>query len=119
MMPEVTACLAHAVGARQRWDGLQDGPRRTLRARQIKLSPGQSHRGPGRATQLIKKAETVLPSLIGSREAGENVTSTFISGPPGEGRWPLLPAAFNHPWITAIGTTTIAAVLLAWVFGIT
>ncbi|MDQ3487324.1 MAG: hypothetical protein M3468_06265 [Acidobacteriota bacterium] len=47
------------------------------------------------------------------------MTSTFISGPPGEGRWPLLPAAFNHPWITAIGTTTIAAVLLAWVFGIT
>ncbi len=68
-MPEVTACLAHAAGARQRWDGLQDGSRRTLRARQIKFSPGQSHRDPGRATQLSKKAETVLPSVIGLREA--------------------------------------------------
>ncbi len=46
-------------------------------------------------------------------EAGEDVTSTFINGPPGEGRWPLLTASVKNPWIKAIGTAIIAAVLLA------
>ncbi len=52
-------------------------------------------------------------------EAGVDVTSTFISGPPGYGdRLALVSAVMNHPWISAIGTGLIVAAL-AWILGLT
>jgi hypothetical protein len=48
-------------------------------------------------------------------EAGEDVTSTFILGPPGHGdRWTVVAAVLNHPWITAIGTGLILAAIIWW-----
>jgi hypothetical protein len=50
-------------------------------------------------------------------EAGEDVTSAFILGPPGDGdRWTVVAAVLNHPWISAIGTAVIAAGLI-WLLG--
>ena len=52
-------------------------------------------------------------------EAGVDVTSTFITGPPGEGgRWAIIAAVMNHPWISAIGAGLIVAAL-AWLLGLT
>lgn len=48
-------------------------------------------------------------------EAGEDVTSTFISGPPGHGnKWTVVAAALNHPWVSAVGTGLIVAALIWW-----
>ena len=48
-------------------------------------------------------------------QAGEDVTTTFILGPPGHGdRWAVVGAFLNHPWIAAIGTGLIVAALLLW-----
>ena len=52
-------------------------------------------------------------------EAGEDVTATYILGPPGQGgRWAVIAAIMNHPWISAIGTSLIVGALL-WLFGLT
>jgi hypothetical protein len=48
-------------------------------------------------------------------EASEDVTSTFILGPPGHGdRWTVLAAVLNNPWISGIGAGLILAALLWW-----
>jgi len=48
-------------------------------------------------------------------EAGEDVTAVFISGPPGHGgRWRVVAAVVNHPWVSAIGTGLAVAALAYW-----
>ncbi len=48
-------------------------------------------------------------------EAGEDVTASFISGPPGHGgHWGVVSAVVNHPWVSAIGTGLIVAALGYW-----
>jgi hypothetical protein len=48
-------------------------------------------------------------------EAGEDVTALFISGPPGHGgRWKVVSAVVNHPWVSSIGTGLAVAALAYW-----
>jgi hypothetical protein len=48
-------------------------------------------------------------------EAGEDVTGRFIAGPPGYGgRWKMLSAVINHPWVLAIGAGLAVAALAYW-----
>lgn len=48
-------------------------------------------------------------------EAGEDVTTLFISGPPGHGGgWTVVSAVMNHPWVSAIGTGLVVAALAYW-----
>jgi hypothetical protein len=48
-------------------------------------------------------------------EAGEDVTAVFISGPPGYGgRWRVISAVMNHPWVSTIGTGLVVAALAYW-----
>ena len=50
-------------------------------------------------------------------EAGADVTSTLISGPPGSAdQWTVVSKVINHPWISAIGTGVVVAGI-AWWFG--
>jgi hypothetical protein len=51
-------------------------------------------------------------------EAGEDVSSRYIMGPPGGKSGGIVQAAINHPWISAIATAVIAAGIvkaLGWV----
>lgn len=47
-------------------------------------------------------------------EAGEDVTATYISLPPGEGRWSFIAAVISHPWVSTIVTGLIVAGLAAY-----
>jgi len=47
-------------------------------------------------------------------EAGEDVTATYISSPPGEGRWSFMEAVINHSWVSAILTGLIVAGLATY-----
>ena len=52
-------------------------------------------------------------------EAGTNVTQKFITYPAGARKGPgLIRTVVEHPWVSAIVTTVIAALILAYVFGI-
>ena len=56
-------------------------------------------------------------SLDDIGETGDDVTSTFILGPPGHGdKWTVVAAVLNHPWISGIGTGLILAALV-WALG--
>jgi len=48
-------------------------------------------------------------------EAGTDVTTQFISGPPGQGGiWTAVASAFNHQWVVAVGSGLLVAVLIWW-----
>lgn len=48
-------------------------------------------------------------------EAGSDVTSSYVSGPPGSGDyWRPIATILNHPWISAIGTGIVVAAIVAW-----
>jgi len=46
-----------------------------------------------------------------------DVTPNYIKGPPGTRTTSVVPAVVNHPWISGIAGTLIAAVLAKW-FGL-
>jgi len=72
--------------------------------------------------ELNRNAESVVFLGLGRgynlediTEAGEDVTTTFIVGPPGHGdKWTVVATVLNHPWISAIGTGLIVAVMVWW-----
>ena len=47
-------------------------------------------------------------------DAGEDVTTNFIKGPPGYGKSGPIQKFINNSWITAIGTGLIIAAVIAW-----
>lgn len=48
-------------------------------------------------------------------EVGQDVTSTFINGPPGYAATPTLTSSvINHPWLVGIGTAVIATAIATW-----
>ena len=48
-------------------------------------------------------------------EVGTDVTSSFVTGAPGEGGpLKILNVVANHPWVVGIGTAVVAAAIAAW-----
>ncbi len=50
-------------------------------------------------------------------DAGDDVTSHFIKGPPGQSPLDIVRNAIHNPWVVGIGTAVIAAILIT-LFGL-
>lgn len=48
-------------------------------------------------------------------EAGDDVTSKYVSGPPGSSFRAVVGSFVNNPWIVGVGTALVAAGLAWWI----